>query len=138
MLSCKLLPDGKYRYTLSTFERENKVIWWNRKRCHFKEGDFYRVKNANGFTSEVEITKIHDNGMVETVEYSAFRWHSRTKMHKKGKMTHSVTLGSFYAEDMYADIQGRGKTFHKIKKLSPKYLRIKRCWDIKWKLEELE
>jgi hypothetical protein len=132
MLNCKLNVDGKYSYTLATFDPINKIIWWNRKKCNFKAGDFYRVKGSNGYIKEVEIKEIRDDGYVETVGYSSFRWHSARKMHKKGKMTHSVTLSSLDAEDMFFDIQCRGHKFHKIKKLSPKYKRVKNHFVSKW------
>jgi len=130
MLNCEILPDGRTKYTLVTFDKVNKIILW--KRSHFKTGDFFRVKGINGSIKEVEIESIGDNGVASTIEYSSFRWYDGKKKHKKGKMTHSVTFSSFFAEDMFADLQERGHTFHKIKKLSPKYQKIKTHFNIKW------
>lgn len=134
MLNCRLNPNGTFSYISTNFDKENKIISWNKKKCNFCVGDFFRVKGKNGYTSEVEIKEIHEDGFVETIDYSSFRWYSKSKkkMHKKGKMTHSVGMSSFYAEHMFFDLQCRGQKFHKIKKLSPKYQRIKTHWETNW------
>jgi len=121
-------PDS-ISYEVPDF-KDNIVIW--RKYSHFKKGDFYRVKRSNGSISEVEIEDITDNGCINIIEYSAFKWREGEIIHKKGAHTHSVTSSSIWADTMFRDIQERGAKFHKIKKLSRKYKLIKTHWDIKW------
>jgi hypothetical protein len=127
MINCWENFDKSFSYILSTFDPINKKIYYN-KYSHFKIGDFYRVKNKhNGYTQEIEIADIQNDGWIELVEYGSFKWNN----YLKGHNTYSITFTSMWAEDVLFEIQHRGWEFHKIKKLHNKYRKIK-CWnDIK-------
>lgn len=129
IINCWKISDNpvKFLYIKSYFDPIHKIIYFGKYK-HFKIGDHYRVKNYNGYVSEVEIVDILEDGFVDVRVYHKMLWHDGKKFYAKGKQTFVMTASGFNGEDLFIDLQERGSKFHKIKKLHKKYKIIRTYW----------